>query len=224
LNRSNGAPGDYSRVIGVVGDVLSGALDRAPTPIVYRPYTQRGGRPTAVTLVVQTALPPRVLAASLRGAVARLAPDVPVTELRPMPAIIANSVQKRLFQASLLSAFAFVAVLLAAIGIHGVVAYAVLLRRKEIGVRIALGADQQHISRMVFQNGLTPVIVGLPIGLLAAGLFARLMSSLLFQVRVLDPVTFIVAPLVLVLAAAAPCWLTARQAARIDPMDCLRLE
>jgi len=104
------------------------------------------------------------------------------------------------------------------------VSYSILQRRKEIGVRIALGADRQDISHLVFRNGLTPVIVGLPIGLLAAGLFARLMSSLLFQVRPLDPVAFIVAPLVLVLAAAAPCWLTARQAARIDPMDCLRLE
>jgi hypothetical protein len=147
-----------------------------------------------------------------------------ITEPEFMAAIAAKSVQSRAFQMLLLSAFALVALLLAAIGIHGVVAYAVLLRRKEIGVRIALGADPQHISRMVFQNGLTPVVVGLPIGLFAAGLFARLMSSLLFQVRALDPVTFIVAPLVLLVAAAAPCWLTARRAAHIDPMDCLRLE
>ena len=90
--------------------------------------------------------------------------------------------------------------------------------------RAALGADRQHISRMVFRNGLMPVVVGLPIGLFAAGLFARLMSSLLLQVRALDPATFIVAPLVLLVAAAAPCWLTARRAAHIDPMDCLRLE
>jgi putative ABC transport system permease protein len=224
LNRSIGAPGDYSRVIGVVGDVLGGALDRPPTPTVYRPYTQRGGwGPSAVNLVVQAALAPGALATPIRAAVARVDPDVPI-QVRPMAAIAAESVQARAFQMLVLSAFALVALLLAAIGIHGVVAYAVLLRRKEIGVRIALGADRQHISRMVFQNGLTPVIVGLPIGLLAAGLFVRLMSSLLFQVRALDPVTFIVAPLVLVLAAAAPCWLTARQAARIDPMDCLRLE
>src|SRR6185369_12919054 len=225
LNRSIGAPGDYSRVIGVVGDVLAGALDRPPTPTVYRPYTQRGGwGPSAVSLVVKAALAPAALAAPIRAAVARVDPDVPLEEVRPMAAIAARSVQARAFQMWLLSAFALVALLLAVIGIHGVVAYAILLRRKEIGVRIALGADRQHISRMVFQNGLTPVVVGLPIGLFAAGLFARLMSSLLFQVRTLDPVTFIVAPLVLLVAAAVPCWLTARRAAHIDPMDCLRLE
>src|SRR5215471_15432545 len=224
LNKRIEAKDDYSRVIGVVGDVLSGGLDKAPTPTIYRPYTQRGGRPSAFSIVIQAAVGPQALAARLRDAVSRFDPDVPITELRPMPTVIERSVQARSFQASLLSAFAMVAVLLAVVGIYGVVSYSILQRRKEIGVRIALGADRQDISHLVFRNGLTPVIVGLPIGLLAAGLFARLMSSLLFQVRPLDPVAFIVAPLVLVLAAAAPCWLTARQAARIDPMDCLRLE
>jgi ABC-type antimicrobial peptide transport system permease subunit len=104
------------------------------------------------------------------------------------------------------------------------VAYSILQRRKEIGVRIALGADRLDISRLVFQNGMTPVAMGLAIGLLAACLFARFMASLLFQVRTLDPLSFTVAPLVLVLAAAAPCWLTARHAACIDPVDALRLE
>jgi len=224
LNKFIEAKDDYSRVIGVVGDVLSGGLDKAPTPTIYRPYTQRGGRPSAFSIMIQAAIGPQALAAPLRDAVSRFDPDVPITELRPMPTVIERSVQARSFQASLLSAFAMVAVLLAVVGIYGVVSYSILQRRKEIGVRIALGADRQDISHLVFRNGLTPVIVGLPIGLLAAGLFARLMSSLLFQVRPLDPVAFIVAPLVLVLAAAAPCWLTARQAARIDPMDCLRLE
>ena len=224
LNKFIEAKDDYSRVIGVVGDVLSGGLDKAPTPTIYRPYTQRGGRPSAFSIVIQAAIGPQALAAPLRDAVSRFDPDVPITELRPMPTVIERSVQARSFQASLLSAFAMVAVLLAVVGIYGVVSYSILQRRKEIGVRIALGADRQHISHLVFRNGLTPVIVGLPIGLLAAGLFARLMSSLLFQVRALDPVTFIVAPVVLLVAAAAPCWLTARRAAHIDPMDCLRLE
>ena len=224
LNKFVEAKGDYSRVIGVVGDVLSGGLDRAATPTVYRPYTQRGGRPYAFSIVIQAAIGSQALAAPFRAALSRFDPDVPVTELRPMPAVIGRSVQTRLFQASLLSAFAFVAVLLAAVGIYGVVSYSVLQRRKEIGVRVALGADQQDISRLVFQNGMTPVLVGLVAGLLAAVLFSKMMASLLFQTHSWDPAAFIAAPSILVLAAALPCWLTSRQAAHIDPMDALRLE
>jgi putative ABC transport system permease protein len=218
------AKDDFSRVVGVVGDVRSSGLDRAPVAAIYRPYEQRGGRPTAFGIVVQTDAAPQALIGAMRGVVRRVDPGVPVPEIRPMDALIARSVQPRLFQAALLSAFALIAVLLAAVGIYGVVAYSISQRRKEIGVRIALGADRQDISRLVFQNGMTPVAVGLSIGLLAACLFARLMASLLFQVHALDPLSFTVAPLVLVLAAAAPCWLTARHAARIDPVDALRLE
>jgi putative ABC transport system permease protein len=224
VNKFSEARDDYSRIIGVVGDVLSGALDRPPTPAVYRPYNQRGGRTAAFTLIVQTTVPPATLITTIRNAVSRLDPDLPVSELRPMSALIASSVQPRLFQAALLGAFAFVAVLLAAIGIHGVVAYSVLQRRKEIGVRIAVGADQQNISQLVFRNGMTPVVFGLSAGLLASVFITKLMTSLLFQVRALDPAAFITAPSVLTLAAALPCFLTARQAARIDPIDALRSE
>src|SRR5262249_30213814 len=120
--------------------------------------------------------------------------------------------------------FALVAVLLAAVGIYGVVAFSVLQRRKEIGVRIALGAARQDISQLVFQNGMTPVLFGLAAGLLSAVLFTRLLTSLLFQVHALDPPTFIVARVILILAAALPCWLTARHAAHVAPMDALRLD
>jgi putative ABC transport system permease protein len=224
LNKSNEPRSDYSRVIGVVGDVLSHALDQAPTPTVYRPYTQRGGRPFVFSIVVQAAIGSQDLAAPFRAAVSRFDPGVPVPDLRPMPGEIGRSVQTRLFQASLLSAFAFIAVLLATVGIYGVVSYSILQRRKEIGVRVALGADGQDIRRLVFQNGMIPVVVGLIVGLLAAVLFSRLMTSLLFQTHPLDPAVFITAPSILILAAVLPCWLTARQAERIDPMDALRLE
>ena len=224
VRKSTDPPDDYSRVVGVVGDVLSSALDRVSTPAVYRPYTQRGGRPTAVNLVIQAAAPPASLAAPFRAAISRLDPDVPAMALVPMPGVIAGSVQMRRFQTSLLSAFALVAVLLAAIGIYGIVAYSILQRRKEIGVRVALGANPKDVSQLVFRNGLAPVVFGLTAGLVAASLFSRLLASLLFQVRLLDPVTFLATPLVLILAAAVPCWLIARRASRIDPMDALRLE
>jgi predicted permease len=215
---------DYSRVVGVVGDVLSSGLDRVATPAVYRPYTQRGGRPSAVNLVIQASVPPAGLATPLRRAIFHLDPDVPVMELRPMRDVIDGSVQMRRFQTSLLSAFAAVAVLLAVIGIYGIVAYSILQRRKEIGVRIALGAHAKNVSHLVFRNGLAPVLFGLAIGLLAASLLSRLLASLLFGVSGLDPVTFLATPVVLILAAAVPCSLIARKALRIHPMDALRLD
>jgi putative ABC transport system permease protein len=97
-------------------------------------------------------------------------------------------------------------------------------RRKDIGVRIALGAKQRDVGNLVFRNGMAPVFVGLGIGMFAAAVLARFIASLLFEVNTLDPIAFIGAPVVLVIAAALPCWLTARQAARIDPVVALRLE
>jgi predicted permease len=215
-------PGRYWRVIGIVSDLLSGGLDRAPTPAFYRFYEQQGA--TRFSIVVRTALAPDALAKSVREAVSRVDPEIPVPEMRSMPGLIAKSVQPRRFQAVLVSGFALVAVLLAAIGIYGVVAYSVAQRRKEIGVRIALGAKQLDVRNLVFRNGMAPVLIGLCAGLLAAAFLARLIASLLFQVSTLDAVTFISAPLILVLAGALPCWLTARQAAHIDPVVALRLE
>jgi len=122
VRKSIEAADDYSRVVGVVGDVLSSALDRVSTPAVYRPYTQRGGRPSAAYVVIEASVPPAALATPFRKAITRLDPDVPVLELLPMPAVIAGSVQMRRFQTWLLTAFALVAVLLAAIGIYGIVA------------------------------------------------------------------------------------------------------
>ena len=151
-------------------------------------------------------------------------PDIPVPEIRAMPAMIAKSLQQRRFQASLLGAFALVAVLLAAMGIYGVVAYSIMQRRMEIGVRIALGAKQRDIGNLVFRSGMAPVFIGLATGLVAAVFLARVIASLLFQMSALNPITFILAPLILLLCGALPCWLTVRQAARIDPVVALRLE
>ena len=209
-------------MIGIVGDLLSAGLDRAPMPAFYRLYEQAGTR--SFSILVRTALAPEAVAKSVRDAVSRIDSEIPVPEMRTMPGIIAKSVQPRRFQAALLSGFAAVAVLLAAIGIYGVVAYSVAQRRKDIGVRIALGAKQRDVGNLVFRNGMAPVFLGLGIGMFAAAVLARFIASLLFEVSTLDPTTFIGAPVVLVIAAALPCWLTARQAARIDPVVALRLE
>lgn len=123
-----------------------------------------------------------------------------------------------------LGAFASVAVLLAAMGIYGVVAYSIMQRRMEIGVRIALGAKQRDVGNLVFRSGMAPVFIGLATGLVAAVFLARLISSLLFKVSALNPTIFIVSPLIFLLSGALPCWLMARRAARIDPVVALRLE
>ena len=116
------------------------------------------------------------------------------------------------------------AVLLAAIGIYGVVSNGMQQRRKEIGLRIALGADDRSVTQLIFRNGMAPVLIGLSAGIVMAMLLARLIASLLFQVSAFDVITFLTAPLALALAGALPCWLTARQARRIDPMVCLRID
>ena len=141
-----------------------------------------------------------------------------------MSELIGKWSHQRRFSAVLLTAFALTAALLAVIGIYGVVAYAILERRKEIGVRIALGATSRHVTQLVLRYGMAPVLIGLVAGVGMAMLLTKVMATLLFNVSTLDPITFISAPLSLALAGAVPCWLTARHARRIDPAVCLRLE
>jgi len=213
--------------VGVVGDVLSAGLDRTPTPAIYRPFTQKGGdgpNATSFSIVLRSSLRPDALAQPVREQIWRVDRDIPTPEIRTMQSLVARSLQQRRFQALLLSAFAVVAVLLGAIGVYGVVAYAVLQRRKEIGVRLALGAKQRDVGYLVFRSGMIPVLIGSSAGLVAAVFLVRLIASLLFQVPSLNPIAFFVASLILVLAGALPCWLTARRAARMDPVVALRLE
>jgi len=132
--------------------------------------------------------------------------------------------QQRRFQAGLLTVFAFAAVLLAAIEIYGVVANGIQQRRKEIGLRMALGADSRNVTQLVFRNGIAPVFAGLLDGVVMSMLLANVLASLLFQVSTLDLINFLGAPLVLASAGLLPCWLTARQTRRIDPAVCLRID
>jgi ABC-type antimicrobial peptide transport system permease subunit len=141
-----------------------------------------------------------------------------------MARIVSNSVTVRRFQAVLVAAFAFVALLLASIGIYGVVAYTVTQRRAEIGVRLALGANQRDIKSLTLRQSMKPVATGLGVGLATATILGRLIMSLLFEVRALDPLTFITAPILLLLVATLACYLPARQAARIDPIMALHYE
>jgi putative ABC transport system permease protein len=141
-----------------------------------------------------------------------------------MTQIVSQSVAGRRLQTALLGTFAAVAVLLAAIGVYGVVAYSVLQRRREIAVRLALGADQRDVRALILRHGMVPVFVGLVFGIIAAIFATRLIGSLLFEVRALDPITFLTAPLLLALAGGLPCYRAAQQAARTDPAIALQSE
>jgi predicted permease len=214
------------QVVGVVKDVREIRLDDAPNPMIYLPYWHTGVRlhSEALTLVARTTLGPAAIAAAIRDRVRKVDRDVAVPEVRTMTHLLSNSLTQRRFQTGLLAAFAGLALLLASIGIYGVVAYTVAQRRAEIGIRVTLGAQPRDIKTLMLGQGIRPVLIGLAIGLAAAGGLMRFMASLLFEVRPLDPFTFTIVPAILLSIAALACYLPARQAAAVDPMAVLRNE
>jgi len=214
-------PRTWLRVVGVAGDVLSAGLDRPSTPAIYRPYSRYGA--LEFSLVIRTAVSDR-FQVSLRRAVAKVDAEIPVPEVRPISELIGKSTGQRRFHTALFTVFALTAVLLAAIGVYGVVAYSIVQRIREIGLRVALGADARDVMQLVFRHGMAPVAVGLVAGVGMATLLSKVMASLLFKVSAFDPMIFIGAALVSASAGAVPCWLMSRRALRIDPAVCLRVE
>ncbi len=207
-------------VVGVVGDVLYQTIDSVATPDAYISYDQFA--PPAATIFLRTSGNPTALAAAARRTVQQYAPNDPVYDIRTMDALVgAASAQTRL-SAVLLGLFAGVALLLAVIGIYGVVSFAVTQRTREIGIRVALGADRGRVLTMVVRQGAALVVTGAAIGLVAALLLTRVMRSLLFGVTPGDPLTFVAIVVVLVTAALVATWLPARRATRIDPVVALR--
>jgi putative ABC transport system permease protein len=216
--------GDVSRplieVVGVVEDVLPGAVDREMPPFLYRPHGQWASGP--MTLVVKTAQDPAGLAAPVRAEIRKLDPNLPIPAIRTMREIVSASVAERRFQMMLTSLFAVVAVLLGAVGIYGVVSFAVACRTREVGLRIALGAMKSDVMRWVFSQGMKPVLIGLLTGLGAAVAIATTLRSLLFEITPTDPVSLASVVSILLLTSALACYLPARRATRLDPMTALR--
>jgi putative ABC transport system permease protein len=216
-----GVPGgDTRQIVGVVGDVHSFGLEEAPEPTVYAPMMQRTDH--AVSIVVRTAGAPANLAAPLRALVRDLDRELPVYSLQTMDERVSSSVGRQRFYASLIAIFAAVALVLSAVGLYGVIAYAVSQRTHELGVRVALGATGNRISRMVIGEGLVLTGVGIAIGTLTSLFAARLVSSLLFGVTPLDPITIGSVIFALVAVAILASWLPARRAARVDPLIAMR--
>ena len=218
-------------IVGVAGDVRDGALNREPNPIMYVPWAQLPDAHsanllniTAIAWVVRTRAEPFTLAESIQQELRDASGGLPVARLRAMDEVVSQSTARSDFNMLLLTIFAGSALILAAIGVYGLMAYSVQQRTQEMGVRLALGADTWRVRNMVIQQGMTLVLIGVIIGVVSAFGLARVMATFLFGVTPRDPLVFIVVPFVLAGAAWLGVWLPARRAARVDPVLALRVE
>ncbi|HEU0177191.1 MAG TPA: ABC transporter permease [Blastocatellia bacterium] len=212
----------FGTVIGVVGDVRSQSLEREARPAFYVSHGHFSW--PALTIVVRASAPPEAMTAALRAQVYALDHDLPVYNIRPMEQIVSNAAGQPRFQTLLLGLFGAAALLLAAIGIYGVMAYAVTQRTREIGVRMALGARTRDVLRHVLWQGMKLVLTGATLGLAGAFVAARALKSMLFGVSPADPLTFAAVTVFLALVAFAACWIPARRATKVDPLVALRAE
>ena len=217
-----GADARPRTIVGVVGDVRAAGLESEPAPALYVSYYQNPW-PT-MSAVVRTASDPGSLAAAARAQVRALDAEEPVYNLRSLDDLLGGSLALRRTQARLLGAFTLAALLLAAVGVYGVVAHAVARRTREVGIRMALGARGGDLMRLVVWRGMRPVAVGLALGGVGALGVSKAMAGLLFGVAPTDAVTFAGSALVLVLVALAACVAPARRATRVDPVVALRSE
>ena len=209
-------------IVGVVADTKLYGLDNPARLEIYYPYLQRPN--SDMNLVVRSAVDPSSLTASIRAAVAAIDKDQPIFAVHTMQELVDDSISTRRLTLVLLGIFSALALILAAIGIYGVVAYSVALRTQEIGIRMALGAQSQDVLRLVLGQGARIAFFGVAIGLAAAAALARLLSSLLFSVSASDPITFATVAVLLIAVALLACYIPARRALRVDPIIALRYE
>jgi putative ABC transport system permease protein len=216
----------WETIVGVVGNVKYTGLEVEEALTMYAPYTTPAwvSSSRSMYLVVRTAGEPLGLSSALRQQVRSLDQDLPVAKLKTMEQVIHESVAGPRFRASLLGLFAAVALLLAAIGIYGVISYAVTERTHEIGIRMALGAQIGDVLWLVIAQGMKLALCGIAIGLAASFALTRLMKTLLFEVSATDPLTFAVIAVLLTGVALFACWIPARRATKVDPMVALRCE
>jgi putative ABC transport system permease protein len=213
---------DWYEIVGVVGDVKHYGLDQTTTLQTYEPFTQQTF--SSMSLVVRTAGDPTQATAAIRNAVLELDKDQPIANIKTLEQLVSTSIAQQKFSMSLLGVFAAVALALAAVGIYGVLSYAVTQRTHEIGIRMALGAGRRDVLRLVVGQGMRLTLIGVSVGLVAALALTRLMSTMLFGVSVTDPLTFSSIALLLAAIALLACWIPARRAAKVDPMVALRCE
>jgi predicted permease len=208
-------------VVGVIKDIKNDGLDRSGNPHIYSPIYQVPRR-FSLSVAVRTSLPATTLEPQIRREIDAIDPDVPVFNVRTMNDVIDGSLASRRLSAELVSVFAIVALLLASVGVYGLLAYMVGQRSHEIGVRMALGATPSTVAKMIVSRGAGLAGIGVVIGLLLSGIVAPLISTLLYGVRPLDPKVFLAVPLILMVVALLASYIPARRATKVDPMSALR--
>jgi putative ABC transport system permease protein len=209
-------------IVAVVGDVRGRSLDATAAPEVYVPYAQH--QVDSLTIAVRTAGDPMAFVPMARADLASLDRELPLAGVRTMDEVIGRSIAERRFTMLLLASFASVAVLLAAIGVYGVLAYLVSQRTQEIGVRLAIGATPADVVRLFVREGAGLTLIGVAAGLAGAVAVTRALSTLLFGVTTTDPITFAGVAGTLGIVALLATYLPARRAAKVDPMAALRAD
>jgi predicted permease len=222
---------NWLTIVGVAKNEKVEDWTERPDPEVYLPLLQTAdylenpaGHYAYITLVARTTVDPASLVSAFKARIWSLDNAVPISDVITMDDVVDNATAQPRFYMFLLSVFAAVALVLATVGIYGVMSYAVSLRTQEIGVRIALGANRSDVLRLIVAEGMRIVLIGGSVGLIAALALSRLMSSLLFGIRPTDLATFLSVPIGLALLALIACYMPAARATRIDPMSALRSE
>jgi len=216
---------DWRTIVGVVRDVRGFALETQARPQFYHPIAQSPGEEDEMAMVLRAdaaALPS--LRSAIQQELKQLDPAMPVANFRTMEQLVTIAVARPRFITLLLALFAVTALSLTVVGLYGVVAYGVNQRRREIGIRMALGARQQNVLLLVIRQGMQPALIGTGIGLVGAFAVMRMLASQLFEVKATDPITFGIVAFCLLLIAFCACYVPARRAAKIDPMNSLRCE
>lgn len=214
--------GPWLTIVGVVPNVKNRKLDEDAWPYVYRPYSQWVRRETM--LVVRSEMDPTTIAGNIRQEVAKLDPELPLSRVSTIRQAMDRSLVTTRLTNWLLAGFAATALLLALTGIYGVMSLNVANRRNEFGIRLALGAQATNVLRLILGQGLRLAVIGVALGLLAAIAFTRLLQGLLFGISASDPLTFVVIAVLLVGVALLACWIPARRATKVDPLEALRSE
>jgi putative ABC transport system permease protein len=221
-----GGPADqpiqWFEIVGVVANVRSLELREEPAPELY--FSSLQDAFAGMSLVVRSNVDPAAVSSGIRQAVNEVDKSVPVSNVETMDHIVTQSVTQPRFNLFLLGLFSVIALLLSAAGIYGVTAYMVTQRTHELGIRLALGAQVGDVLRMILGQGMAVIVVGVALGLAASFALTRLLKSLLFGVTEHDPVTFVVITLTLMLTALLACYIPARRATKVDPLEALRTE
>ena len=213
---------EFYEIVGVIRDIKQERIEAEVMPEMSVPFSRLSfGN---MTFTVKTTIDPKSLVLAVQKVVADLDRGAPVTDVRTMKEWIGDSIAQRRFSAVMLGSFSLLALFLAAIGVYGVMAFAVSARRQEIGIRMALGAQTPHVMGLVFKKGMALVGIGGALGLFGALAAGRVLRSMLYQTQPTDPIAFVVGSVVLIMVALLACWLPARRAAKIDPMIALRWE